>query len=134
MRNPNDYVVFENISSDNFIGRWNGIEYPFKAGETKKVAYFLAAHFAKHLATDHFNRLGETLVESDDRKLNYIKSCIHELLVPKTIEDETERLVEELNEVEEEVVEEEEFEELKEKTNEDIKKTTKKASSTKKSK
>lgn len=120
-------VIFENISSSDFTGYWGQKPYLVKAGETMKMPYYLAKHIAKHLAT---RELGAELVESDTKKLNFIKSCIHDLSIPKTVSDETELLVEQANDEVEET--EEEFEELNEKTNEDTsEKTVKKSRATK---
>ena len=117
----NTMVIFENVSSNDFTGYWNSKPYLIKAGETKKMPFYLAKHLAKHLAT---KELGAEIIDTDDAKVSFIKSCINQLDVPRIVEDETEMLVETMND--EPLQEEEEFEELKEKTNEDIKKTSKK--------
>lgn len=111
-------VIFENISSSDFTGYWNGVPYPIKAGETQKLPIYLARHIAKHLAT---RELGATLMDKDPKKLAFIDSCIHDISI-STPKDETEMLVAQYKEDKEEEPEVEEFEELNEKTNEDTSK------------
>jgi hypothetical protein len=116
--NEKTIVIFENISSDDFTGKWNSIPYTVKAGETQKLPQYLARHLAKHLAT---RELGATVMDKDPNKLAFIDSCIHDLSID-TPRDETEMLVAQHKDEPELEPEMEEFEELNEKTNEDTSK------------
>jgi len=49
MENELTVVCFTNINDKDFVGQWDGVPYPIKAGETKQFPKFLAEHLAKHL-------------------------------------------------------------------------------------
>lgn len=80
-------VTFVNFSNKDFTGKWDGVDYPFKAGQHYMLPQYQAKHFAKHLVdremtrkgvnTDHFSRpeyekkcFGtETMTAPDEAKL-----------------------------------------------------------------
>lgn len=50
-------VLFKNFSDEDFAGKWDGISYPFKAGQEVYLEAFKAKHFCKHLVDREIQKL-----------------------------------------------------------------------------
>ncbi len=50
-------ILFINWLTEDFIGKWAGEEEVFKPGQFKWMENWKAKHYAKHLVSQHFNKL-----------------------------------------------------------------------------
>ena len=58
----NKLYIFNNWSSEDFIGRWDSKDEIIKAGELKELPFYLAEHYAKHFVDREMNRDGKSTV------------------------------------------------------------------------
>lgn len=63
-------ILFTNNSNEDFVGKWNNVEYNLPKGVSMMFEAHLASHFAKHLAIRELNREGKSI----DKKSVAIKA------------------------------------------------------------
>lgn len=69
-------VLFTNWLTEDFIGKWAGIEEVFKPGQSKYVEDWKGIHYAKHLVDQHMNN--EKKPTSDISRKEFEKRCFGE--------------------------------------------------------
>lgn len=72
--------IFNNWTSNDFIGMWGGQETLIKTGETKEFPMYLAYHFTKHLVDREMGRDGkEGSMSSMEARQPYENKTISEI-------------------------------------------------------
>ena len=69
--------VFNNWTTEDFLGRWNGVEVLIKAGESREVPEYLALNYCKHLVDREMMKdKQETLMAIDEARLPYEEKTV----------------------------------------------------------
>jgi len=85
MNTPDTYdnnrrYIFNNWSTEDFTGVWNGESTLIKAGETKEFPMFLAMHFCKHFTDREMSKAGKsTLLGIPEERNIYDTKTIAEI-------------------------------------------------------
>lgn len=92
-------INFTNITNEEFVGRWGGVDYFIKAGETKPFPEFLANHFAKHLADKILIKKNPKSFKSEslrqpliERMLGQVKVEAVEQIVEEEVVEDTKKI------------------------------------------
>lgn len=80
-------IRFTNFSDEDFIGKWDKIEYPIKAGQTIMFEEFKANHFAQHLINRELTRQGIPTNRMLERE-KMLKKCLGDILAEAESESE----------------------------------------------
>jgi hypothetical protein len=72
--------IFNNWSSEDFVGTWAGVTTIVKAGTTQEFPMYLAYHFTKHLVDREMARSGKaSLMGNDDARKEYEDKTLAEI-------------------------------------------------------
>lgn len=72
--------IFDNWSSEDFVGTWAGQSTVVKAGTTQEFPMYLAYHFTKHLVDREMARTGKaSLMGNDDARKEYEVKTLAEI-------------------------------------------------------
>ncbi len=66
-------VLFTNWTNEDFIGEWDSVKYPIKAGQSMYMEDWKAANFAKHLTDRELNKLDMPTNHGDRDK--FVAKC-----------------------------------------------------------
>jgi len=106
----NSAVIFKNYTTEAFVGKWDGVQYPpFAPGQETYMELWKAMHFAKHLIDRELNKQG-TVTNNQKLRRELEAKCV---LFPGAEVKESEILDKNLKEEKKtKKVEEEEFTDL----------------------
>ena len=62
-------IIFTNWTDEDFEGMWSKKIYKFTAGKSYYLPFYLAEHFAKHLADREYNKVFNTKLEEMKNKV-----------------------------------------------------------------
>lgn len=74
---------FKNWSSEDFVGKWDGVERVIKAGKIEPVEDYLAEHFAKHLTDRELFKANLPLVCG--KRDEFYEKCFADVEVKETV-------------------------------------------------
>ena len=111
--------IFSNWSSEDFMGKWGGVEYLITKGETKEFPMYLAYHLTKHFVDREMAKANKSaLIGVDDARIPFEEKTMAEItgnvdspalanlkaeIKKEVIEIETKKKVKKVKEVVEEV-------------------------------
>lgn len=84
MQDPNTYdnerrFIFNNWSTEDFIGTWAGVSQTIKSGETVELPMYKAYHYCKHFVNREMDKAHVTVQDSQEARQPFEVKTIAEI-------------------------------------------------------